>query len=91
MAQHDLLPFNGTAAAGRSMLSRPSDRMQSVSVSIARGSIDRSATVTQPGDEVLGEALWRRRAERGPPEGAKIVEAERADAVDLGLDGFAIG
>src|SRR6266851_6809317 len=30
----------------------------------------------EAGDEVLGEALWRRRTERGPPEGAKAVEAE---------------
>jgi hypothetical protein len=33
---------------------------------------------------------WWRRPERGPPQGAKTVEAERADALDLGLDGVAI-
>ena len=42
-------------------------------------------------DEVLGEALRCRRTERHPPQGAKLVEVERPNAVDLGLDCFAIG
>src|SRR6202030_2364230 len=38
----------------------------------------------EAGDEVLGEGAWRRRPKRPAPEGAKLVEAERPHAVDLG-------
>ena len=44
----------------------------------------------EPGDEVLGEGARRRRPKRPPPERAKLVEAERPHAVDLGLDCLAI-
>ena len=40
----------------------------------------------KPGDEVLGEARRRSCTERRTPQVAKRVDAERPNAVDLGLD-----
>ena len=42
-------------------------------------------------DEVLAESRRWGRTERRAPQGAKLVEAERPHAVDLGLDRLAIG
>ena len=39
----------------------------------------------EPGDEVFGKSGWRRRSEHRAPQGAKLVEAERPYASDLGL------
>jgi hypothetical protein len=44
----------------------------------------------EPRDEVLGEARGWGRPECRAPQGAKVVEAERPHAVDLGLDRLAI-
>ena len=44
----------------------------------------------KPRHEVLGEGRRRGGAERHAPQGAKLVEAERPHAVDLGLDRLAI-
>jgi hypothetical protein len=44
----------------------------------------------KPRHEVLAEGRRRRGAERHAPQGAKLVEAERPHAVDLGLDRLAI-
>ena len=44
----------------------------------------------EPRHEVLGERRRRGGAERHAPQGAKLVEAERPHAVDLGLDRLAI-
>jgi len=40
----------------------------------------------KPGDEILGEARRRSCAERRTPQTAKLIDAERPNAVDLGLD-----
>jgi hypothetical protein len=44
----------------------------------------------KPRDEILGEAWRRSCAKRRMPQAAKFVEAERPNAVDLGLDRLAI-
>ena len=45
----------------------------------------------EPGHEVLGEGRRRRGTQCRAPQHAKIVEAERLYAVDLGLDRLVIG
>src|SRR5712692_9827052 len=44
----------------------------------------------EPRDQVLGEGRGRGRPQGRTPQGAKLVEAERPHAVDLGLDRLAI-
>jgi hypothetical protein len=39
----------------------------------------------EPGNEVFGEGRWRRRSECRAPQRAKLIEAERPYAGDLGL------
>jgi len=41
--------------------------------------------------QVLVQGPGQGRPQRRAPQGAKLVEAERADALDLGLDRVAIG
>jgi hypothetical protein len=40
----------------------------------------------KPRDKILGEAWRRRCAERRTPQATKLIDAERSDPVDLGLD-----
>jgi hypothetical protein len=44
----------------------------------------------KPRDEILGVAWRRSCAKRRTPQAAELVEAERPNAVDLGLDRLAI-
>jgi hypothetical protein len=44
----------------------------------------------KPCDEILGEAWRRRGMKRGTPLAAELIDAERPNAVDLGLDRLAI-
>jgi hypothetical protein len=45
----------------------------------------------EPRREILGEGWRRRRPQGRAPPDAKLIEAKRADTLDLGLDGVAIG
>jgi hypothetical protein len=44
----------------------------------------------KPCDEIHGKAWRRRGMKRGTPLAAKLIDAERSNAVDLGLDRLAI-